>query len=162
MSRADAETRIEVQNASAHKRIPAADRFLAWADAVLQVEGRVGAEICVRVVDEDEARQANDRYRGIDRPTNVLSFAVDREGMPEQLRPLGDILLCEPIVTREAAEQSKPVEDHWAHLVVHGVLHLLGYDHESEAEAREMESREIDVLERLGIPNPYKSRTATP
>jgi probable rRNA maturation factor len=153
---ADPPARIDVQFASGHRPLPGRRQLRSWAAAALASEGRSGAQICVRLVDEEEGRELNARYRGVDRATNVLSFAADAEGLPADLAPLGDILLCVPIVVRESWEQHKPVNDHWAHLVVHGVLHLLGYDHASEDEARAMEGREIDVLERLGIPNPYR------
>jgi probable rRNA maturation factor len=162
MSEADADppAAIDVQFASSHECLPDPQRLRDWAAAALASEDRSGAEICVRVVDEAEGRQFNARYRGIDRATNVLSFPTDQEGLPEDCARLGDILLCAPIVVRESELQHKPVNDHWAHLVVHGVLHLLGYDHISEDEARAMEGREIDVLERLGIPNPYRPQAA--
>jgi probable rRNA maturation factor len=153
---ADHRAGIDVQFASGCQPLPDQQQLRAWAEATLAFEGRSGAALCMRVVDEEEGRNLNARFRGIDRATNVLSFAADQEGLPEELTPLGDILLCAPVVVQEAQQQRKPVSDHWAHLVVHGVLHLLGYDHESEDEARTMEGREIDVLERLGIPNPYR------
>ena len=157
---ADPRSTIDVQFASGNQPLPGQQQLRDWAAATLAFEGRTGAPLCVRVVDEEEGRQLNARYRGIDSATNVLSFAADPEGLPEDFTPLGDILLCAPIVVRESQQQRKPVSDHWAHLVVHGVLHLLGYDHESEDEARVMEGREIDVLERLGIPNPYRQPQA--
>ena len=153
---ADPSACIDVQFASDLRPLPSRRQLCRWAAAALALEGQSGARICVRLVDEEEGRKLNAHYRGVDRATNVLSFAADSEGLPADLAPLGDILLCAPIVARESRQQHKPVNDHWAHLVVHGVLHLLGYDHESEDEARAMEGREIDVLERLGIPNPYR------
>ncbi len=153
---ADPPASIDVQFASDHRPLPGQQQLREWVAATLAFEGRSGARVCLRVVDEEEGRQLNARYRGIDRATNVLSFATDPEGLPEEFSALGDLLLCAPIVVRESRQQHKPVNDHWAHLVVHGVLHLLGYDHDSEDEAHAMEGREIDVLERLGIPNPYR------
>jgi probable rRNA maturation factor len=129
-----------------------------------------GGEIGVRVVGSAESRRLNARYRGKDKPTNVLSFPpaplprpVDgalaahgpRGGSDSQ--PLGDLVICAQVVRSEARAQGKPLEAHWAHLVVHGALHLIGYDHEREAEARRMERREIAVLRRLGFSNPYKT-----
>jgi probable rRNA maturation factor len=106
------------------------------------------------LVDEPESRALNERYRGKDRPTNVLSFPAE---LPEELDIplLGDIVICAPLVAEEASSQGKPVEAHWAHLVVHGVLHLLGHDHQLESEAREMEALEVELLASLGFPNPY-------
>ncbi|HEY2037201.1 MAG TPA: rRNA maturation RNase YbeY, partial [Steroidobacteraceae bacterium] len=117
-----------------------------------------GRELGVRVVGSTESRRLNARYRGKDKPTNVLSFPPaslpGRQGV--DLRPLGDLVICAQVVRSEARAQRKPLEAHWAHLVVHGALHLIGYDHEREQEAKRMERREIAVLRRLGFANPYK------
>lgn len=114
-----------------------------------------GGELTVRIVDADEAQALNRRYRGIDRPTNVLSFAA--EGLDE-IAPdfLGDIVLCAPLVASEAAAQGKAADAHWTHLLVHGVLHLLGFDHADEDEAAAMEALECRVLSSLGLPDPYQ------
>jgi probable rRNA maturation factor len=114
-----------------------------------------GGELGVRVVGSAESRRLNGRYRGKDKPTNVLSFP------PAPLpggaaRPLGDLVICAQVVRSEARTQGKLLEAHWAHLVVHGALHLIGYDHEREAEAKRMERREVAVLRRLGFANPYR------
>jgi probable rRNA maturation factor len=113
----------------------------------------------VRVVGPAESRRLNSRYRGKDKPTNVLSFPVaPLPGTPARVtRPLGDLVICPQLLRTEAREQKKTLRAHWAHLVVHGVLHLIGYDHEREAEASRMEQREISVLRRLGFANPYRS-----
>jgi probable rRNA maturation factor len=108
------------------------------------------AELTVRFVDAEEGRQLNAQYRGKDYATNVLSFPYAREPVLA-----GDLVLCLPVVLREAATQGKTVAAHFAHLVVHGMLHLQGYDHENSAEARRMEQRERDILARLGYPDPY-------
>jgi probable rRNA maturation factor len=106
------------------------------------------------VVGAAESRRLNARYRGKDKPTNVLSFPP--APLPAgDLRPLGDLVICAQVVRSEARQQRKPLEAHWAHLVVHGALHLIGYDHEREAEAKRMERREVAVLRRLGYANPY-------
>lgn len=159
---ADVVATVEVQRSSAGPEVPSTRRLARWAEAALSAEDKDAATLCIRIVDQDEARRTNAQFRGVDRPTNVLSFPVEIMGLPDGVAPLGDLLLCAPLVAREAAAQGKPEADHWAHLVVHGVLHLLGYDHQSEEEARAMEGREIDILERLGIPNPYVPRTADP
>lgn len=129
---------------------------LAWAPArtAHQLPAEEG-EVCVRVVDEDESRELNHRYRHKDAPTNVLSFpaAVD---LPDALM-WGDIVICAPVVAREAAEQDKQYPDHFAHMVVHGVLHLLGYDHQSAEEAADMEPMETRILKSFGVSDPYEA-----
>jgi probable rRNA maturation factor len=113
-----------------------------------------GSELGVRVVGSAESRRLNVRYRGKDKPTNVLSFPP--ASLPDGSRLLGDLVICAQVVRSEAREQRKSLEAHWAHLVVHGALHLVGYDHEREAEAKRMERREVAVLRRLGFSNPYR------
>ena len=120
-----------------------------------------GAELDVVLTGDAEIQSLNSRYRGRDEPTNVLSFALDdADGPPEAQRLLGDVYVALQTVCREAAAQDKSVADHLSHLVVHGVLHLLGYDHEGEADARRMESLEIGVLGEMGIADPYAERPA--
>lgn len=144
---------LDLQVASDGASIPANKDFHRWASAAL--EGRRNdAELSVRVVDETEGRQLNRDYRDRDYATNVLSFPAD---LPEDLglQLLGDLVLCAPVVIREAAEQGKQAEAHWAHLTVHGCLHLLGFDHLEEIEAAAMEALETEILARLGYPDPY-------
>ena len=126
-----------------------------WARAALGP--RIGAvELAVRLVPPAEIRRLNRHYRGKDSATNVLSFPAS-VGRDVQPRPLGDVVICPAVLRREAREQGKTLRAHWAHLTVHGVLHLIGYDHEADDEARRMERREIAVLRRLGFANPYRS-----
>lgn len=113
--------------------------------------------MALRFVSRNQMREINHRYRGKDRPTNVLSFPATGAA-PVRPTPLGDVVICPAVLRAEAREQGKPAEAHWAHLVVHGVLHLAGYDHEIEEDARRMERREIAVLRALGFPNPYVAR----
>jgi probable rRNA maturation factor len=127
--------------------VPRAADIAAWARMALG--RRAAGELGVRVVGSAESRRLNARYRGKDKPTNVLSF------MGEALL-LGDLVICASVVRAEAREQGKSLRAHWAHLVVHGALHLIGYDHEREAEAKRMERREVAVLRRLGFANPYR------
>ncbi|RRQ23029.1 rRNA maturation RNase YbeY [Thiohalobacter thiocyanaticus] len=134
--------------------VPSAVDFQRWAEAAWR--GEAGAELTLRLVDEAESAGLNRTYRGKSGPTNVLSFPVDAGDLPGlELPLLGDLVICAPVVAREAAEQDKTAEAHWAHMVVHGMLHLQGYDHLEPAQAVEMESLETDILRRLGYPDPY-------
>lgn len=145
---------LELQNASEQAGVPSETDIHRWAAAAL--EGRRDpAELSVRVVDEAEGRELNAAWRGKDYATNVLSFPAE---LPEALGLplLGDLVLCAPVVAREAAEQGKPLDAHWAHLVVHGCLHLIGYDHETDADAGIMEALETEIMARLGYADPYQ------
>jgi probable rRNA maturation factor len=136
---------------------PRARDIATWAGTAI---GRhaAGGEIGVRVVGSAESRRLNARYRGKDKPTNVLSFPpAPLPPGDDRSRPLGDLVICAQVVRSEARAQGKPLQAHWAHLVVHGALHLIGYAHEREAEAKRMERREITVLRRLGFANPYRT-----
>lgn len=134
-----------------------------WLAAVLARVADAPAgncDIAVRIVDADESRELNRRYRHRDAPTNVLSFPASNE-LPlsgDEPRPLGDLVLCAPLVAEEAREQGKPAAAHWAHLLVHGALHLLGYDHQDAQSARRMEALEIEILAARGLPDPYHER----
>jgi probable rRNA maturation factor len=143
--------RVDVQR-RVRSWAPAARDIAIWAGAALGA--RSGGELGVRVVGPAESRRLNARYRGKDKPTNVLSFSPPPLP-PGAGRPLGDLVICAAVVRSEARAQRKPLAAHWAHLVVHGALHLIGYDHEREPEAKRMERREIAVLRRLGFSNPY-------
>ncbi|HEV2441691.1 MAG TPA: rRNA maturation RNase YbeY [Steroidobacteraceae bacterium] len=179
--------RVDVQT-GVRTWAPRARDIATWAGTAIGRRAS-GGELGVRVVGSAESRRLNARYRGKDKPTNVLSFAPYAQGAsgaraPRSRKPgrvgrpvsrspdgvvrpasrslegegipLGDLVICAPVVRSEAREQGKLLEAHWAHLVVHGALHLIGYDHEREAEAKRMERREIAVLRRLGFANPYR------
>jgi probable rRNA maturation factor len=154
--------KLEVQRVSELDAAPTDDELLAWAAAALSAEpGRV--QLGIRLVDEVESRELNHRYRHQDRATNVLSFPAELEpGLSDVLRdvgepvPLGDVVICVPVMYREAAEQGKTLRQHWAHLVIHGVLHLLGHEHETPAGARRMEALETELLQGLGFGDPYR------
>ncbi|AEY00998.1 hypothetical protein GU3_06210 [Oceanimonas sp. GK1] len=134
--------------------LPAEQDVERWLAAALEGE-RDEAEVTVRLVDEAESQALNRDYRGKDNPTNVLSFPF--EAPPGVALPLlGDLVICRQVVEREAAEQNKPLQAHWAHMVVHGCLHLLGFDHIKDDEAEAMEAREIAILAGLGMDNPYQ------
>ena len=148
---------IAVSYGLPRKGLPAAASVRRWAEAALAGHRRA-VELSVRFVDSGEGRALNRDYRGKDYATNVLSFPVE---LPPGVRSplLGDLVICAPVVALEALGQDKPLAQHFAHLVVHGCLHLLGMDHErSEAEAEAMEARERRVLAGLGIPDPYAER----
>ncbi|MCW0465285.1 rRNA maturation RNase YbeY [Xanthomonas sacchari] len=137
--------------------LPAATSFRKWVAAALK--GRIReADLAIRLVDDREGRALNQHYRGKDYATNVLSFPAELpEGLPKgvKLPLLGDLVICAPVVAREAAEQDKPLNAHYAHLTVHGVLHLLGWDHEDDKEAEAMEQLEREILADLGVSDPY-------
>lgn len=136
--------------------LPTVEDFQRWADMALCDAN--DAEVVIRLVDEDESRELNHHYRGKNKSTNVLSFPME---LPEELATtvdetmLGDLVICAPVVAREAAQQHKTLLAHWAHMVIHGMLHLQGYDHLDDDEAAEMENLEIKLLQQLGIKNPY-------
>jgi probable rRNA maturation factor len=146
---------VDIQSASTEPA-PEEDDIRRWVSAALSRRdaSTASAEICLRLVDEAEMAQLNHDYRGKTGPTNVLSFPAD---LPPQLQLplLGDIVICAPVVVREARAQGKSARAHWAHLVVHGSLHLLGYDHIEAADAATMEALETDILGQLGFPCPY-------
>ena len=146
---------VTVQNAAGEAGTPHARELRAWARHALGKSAR--GELTLRIVGEEESAALNSRYRGKRGPTNVLSFGVERPsvGAGDELLPLGDLVICAAVVQREAREQGKPTAAHWAHMVVHGVLHLFGYDHETSAEAARMEARERELLAALGFPDPY-------
>ena len=128
--------------------------FQRWLDAAV-LPFQEEAEVTIRLVDEAESNQLNLTYRGKDKPTNVLSFPFECPPGVE-LPLLGDLIICRQVVEREANEQNKPLLAHWAHMVVHGSLHLLGYDHIDDEEAEEMEALEVEFMQALGFDNPYQ------
>jgi probable rRNA maturation factor len=154
-------TEIAVQIACADRDIPDPNRIQAWvaaviADADVGVDGET--EVSVRVVGAEEMQSLNREYRDQDKPTNVLSFpAGEVAGMPDdQARLLGDVVICADVVRDEAVAQGKGLADHWGHMLVHGTLHLLGYDHIKSVEAAEMERLEVQILTSQGVADPYR------
>ena len=143
---------VTVQIATRRTGVPHVRSFARWANAAFAGAGvrraQDAAELTIRVVGAAESRKLNRTWRGKDKPTNVLSFTADAP-------VLGDLAICAPVVAREAREQGKAPAAHWAHMVVHGVLHLLGYDHENDRDAERLEARETKILAQLGMPNPY-------
>ncbi len=146
--------KIAVQRPSRQSGLPTVKQLRDWARLALE-DADPQCELSLRVVDEAEMSELNRAYRGKRGPTNVLSFPAEMPpGLPLPL--LGDIVICAPVVTHEAAEQGKSEMAHWAHMVIHGCLHLLGHDHLKDTEAVRMENLEIALLARLGYPNPYQ------
>lgn len=144
---------IEIQTVFASESLPDQQQIQRWVDAALE-DYNQDTEIVVRIVGEQESAELNEQYRHKSGPTNILSFPVD---VPEgiELDLLGDLVICAPVLEKEALEQNKALMHHWAHIVVHGVLHLLGYDHIDDNEAELMENKEIAILNKLHINNPY-------
>lgn len=160
MSKTAATTELELHLGYAAPRagVPSPASFRTWAEAALRgARRRKATELNIRIVDSDEGRALNRDYRGKDYATNVLSFPVE---LPPgvKLPLIGDLAICAPVVTREAAEQGKTPRDHWAHMTIHGVLHLLGYDHIKDDEAEAMERLETRILAGLGISDPYQAQ----
>ena len=147
MKNASNRLNLSVQYACNREGLPLRADFVRWARAALVG----GGEITIRLVDADEGQSLNNEYRGKDYATNVLSFPYEIEPVTQ-----GDLVICPAVVAKEAAEQNKPLAAHYAHLTVHGMLHLQGWDHEtSEADAEEMENEEKEILAALGYPDPY-------
>jgi probable rRNA maturation factor len=152
---------LDVQDASGAPLVPGDADLRRWAEAALAGR-RERAELTIRVVGEDEGAALNRRYRGRPGATNVLSFPFEPPpGLPD-CDLIGDLVICAPVVEREAAEQGKAATAHWAHMVVHGVLHLIGYDHLDDAQAAEMEGLETLILRGLGFPPPYEDPQRNP
>lgn len=157
---------LDLQLATDCADIPKQEDIQLWLDTLLLHQQIAQKEITVRIVDEAEIQQLNQQYRGKDKPTNVLSFPFE---MPELSLPidvqidesismfLGDIVICTQVVKQESLEQNKLLGHHWAHMIIHGTLHLLGYDHIDEQEAQEMEGIEMAILQKLAIDDPYQN-----
>jgi probable rRNA maturation factor len=145
---------LDLQLASEAPNLPTEAQFQQWLEAAILPFQEI-AEVTVRIVDEEESQQLNFDYREKDKPTNVLSFPFELPPGVEELPLLGDLVICAQVVAAEAVEQGKELNHHWAHMVVHGCLHLLGFDHINDADAEEMEAEEILILQQLGIKNPY-------
>lgn len=144
---------LDLQLASTADNLPSEAQFQQWLDAAV-TPFQAEAEVTIRVVDASESQQLNLQYREKDKPTNVLSFPFQCPPGIE-LPLLGDLIICAQVVAQEAQEQGKAVNAHWAHMVVHGCLHLLGFDHINDDDAEEMEAEEILILQQLDIANPY-------
>jgi len=151
---------LDLQYAEKSEEPPSRDEFQQWVDLALIKDKP--AQVSIRIVDEAESQSLNHQYRGKDRPTNILSFPME---LPEDVSKeldmlmLGDLVICLPVVENEARQQGKDLKSHWAHMVIHGMLHLQGYDHISASDAEAMESLEIKLLQKININNPYLETT---
>ena len=151
---------LDLQNTIDSNQIPAFEKMQSWIHAVLEkVDCNFERpEITVRIVSCEECQQLNSDYRGKDKPTNVLSFPFEAPEMipAEELGEfLGDLVICEQVLQREAEQQNKSIDSHWAHLIIHGILHLLGFDHIEEQDANRMEALEVELMKELGFEDPY-------
>jgi len=145
---------IDIQNVCDSQELPSTEHFQQWVDAAFALLTEQEFELTIRLVNIAESQQLNKQYRQKDKPTNVLSFPFE---VPEgiELNLLGDLVICSQVVEQEAKAQNKELFDHWAHMVIHGCLHLLGYDHINDTDANEMEALEVKVLAKFEIANPY-------
>ncbi len=156
---------LDIQNSIDSTNLPNEKEITLWIENTLKFAQSkyLDPELTIKIISLEESQQLNSDYRGKDKPTNVLSFPFEiPEGLPMEVLKnenmeniLGDLAICEAMVIQEAQEQSKQVNHHWAHMVVHGILHLLGYDHIDDSEAEEMENFEVEILSQLGIDSPY-------
>ncbi|PHS29860.1 MAG: rRNA maturation RNase YbeY [Methylophaga sp.] len=149
---------VDLQNVC-EGNVPEQGLFQSWIEATIEQEGTDSSdcELSIRLVDEQESAELNSTYRKKSGPTNVLSFPFD-SSFPMEPRLLGDLIICTSIVEKEALEQNKTIQDHWAHMVVHGCLHLLAYDHMEDDEAEVMEALEVTILKTLLINDPYQDQ----
>jgi probable rRNA maturation factor len=148
-------SQVAIQYAVSRRGVPSAASFRRWVDAATKKEA---GSICIRIVGSAESRELNRQWRQKDKPTNVLSFPYSlpkAQGLASNASPLGDLVICAPVVAREAREQGKALSAHWAHMVIHGTLHLQGYDHVNNRDAKKMEAREVEILARFGYQDPY-------
>jgi len=145
---------IDIQNACDETNLPSEELFQQWVDITLSTVTEQELELTIRLVNVAESQQLNKQYRQKDKPTNVLSFPFE---VPEgiELNLLGDLIICAQVVEQEAKAQNKALFSHWAHMVIHGCLHLSGYDHINDTDANEMEALEVKILAKLSIANPY-------
>jgi probable rRNA maturation factor len=163
---------LDIQNPANFSNIPCDENMLLWVDCALQDKlADATISLVLRIVDETESQSLNTQYRHKNAATNVLSFPFEMpEALPELatispaenlIRHLGDLVLCAPIIEQEALQQGKTLMQHWAHMIVHGVLHLQGYDHVKTSQAEQMEALETAILAQLGLPDPYLINTVS-
>lgn len=148
---------LEVQRIIDSSLLPSDEELQFWVEKAL-VDYPQDAEILIRVVDTHEITDLNEKYRHKQGPTNILSFPFEVPEGIEGINLLGDLVVCAEVLQQEAIMQNKTLKDHWAHIIIHGILHLIGFDHGNEAEALEMETKEVDLLQQLNIDNPYQEK----
>lgn len=146
---------LDLQVATENSQLPTQSQFETWLQAFSEFAEIDNGEITVRIVDAEESQSLNSQFRSKNKPTNVLSFPFDNE-IELPVRLLGDLVVCAEVVAHEAHEQNKDLFDHWAHMIIHGALHLIGYDHINDEEAEQMESIERKILAQMGISDPYE------
>ena len=149
--------KIEVQRISDSSLMPRDEEFQLWAEKAL-IDYHQDTEILIRIVDTQEISDLNQQYRHKTGPTNILSFPFEVPEGIDGLDLLGDLVVCAEVLEHEAKAQNKKLKDHWAHIIIHGILHLIGYDHINDADAIEMEAKEIHLLQQLTIDNPYQEK----
>jgi len=149
--------KIDLQITVKDKSIPDKKDFIKWLNCAAKIipPPKHKNEICIRIIDEKESANLNKTYRHKPSATNILSFVYQAEPAEKDDELLGDLAICAPIIAREAQQQNKELLTHWAHIVIHGYLHLLSYEHQNDQEATKMEQLEVEILQKLGYPNPY-------
>ena len=148
---------LQIATEETLKDYPSLEKMELWAQTALTEGGRTqDSELTIRMVDSEEIHELNRDYRNVDRPTNILSFPFELPEGVDDLPLLGDLVICKEVLERECKEQNKTLEEHFCHLIIHGCLHLLGYDHIEDVDAQEMEPLEIKALAKLGFKNPYE------
>lgn len=148
---------IDIQRASQFVSQPTDEELASWAKKLLELNQLKQAELSIRIIDEKEMQALNFEYRKKHKATNVLSFPAHMpEGFALPVPLLGDIVICAPVIVAEAKAQGKTLEAHWVHMLLHGILHLLGFDHQTDKQAEVMEKKEVEILSQLGFSDPYK------
>ncbi len=148
---------LEVQRIIDSSLLPSDEELLLWVEKAL-VDYQRDTEILIRIVDTQEITELNEQYRHKQGATNILSFPFEMPEGIEGVNLLGDLVVCAEVLQQEAIMQNKTLQDHWAHIIIHGILHLIGFDHGNETQALEMETREIHLLQQLNIDNPYQEK----
>ncbi len=149
--------KLTIQNVCQATDIPSKSAMKKWVEATVGND-YPDSELCIRIVDANESQELNNTYRNNNKPTNVLSFGFDMSNVEIDLPILGDLVICADIINQEAKQQHKKLSAHWAHMVIHGTLHLLGYDHQTDQQAHEMEPLEIAILQQFNYDNPYEEK----